>query len=83
MDWGDLMSLCCALEVTVEQREGSAVSFSYGDARLCLHTPHSKDMKPYAIREAREFIRKVERIQNEAINDMCRAATGRVFARHR
>lgn len=61
VDWNDAVSLCQAMDIEVEQRDGSCVMLRAESAKLCLHSPHpQKEMKPYAIRQLRSFISTVE-----------------------
>ena len=55
----DVEALLRALGCSVCEGEGSRVNFRLGEYRLDAHRPHpGKEIKPYQIRDVREFLEK-------------------------
>ena len=59
--WRQIESLFIALGCEVIEGSGSRVGFKKGDVRADFHRPHpGNEAKPYQVRAAREFLRKLE-----------------------
>ena len=58
--WSALVSLLLACGCDKQERAGSRVSFAHETTSLDLHKPHpQKELKPYQVRLAREFLEKI------------------------
>ena len=56
----DMESLLRAVGCVVEEKPGSAVGFTRDGCNVGFHRPHpGKEAKPYQIRDAREFLRRI------------------------
>lgn len=55
--WADIEALLVALGATVDNKNGSAVTFRLNGRRSDFHRPHPrKEAKPYQVRLAKEFL---------------------------
>ena len=61
LEWKRIESLLLAIGCELIEGQGSRVGFKLGDLRADFHRPHpGKEAKPYQVRTAREFLRKLE-----------------------
>jgi len=61
LEWKRVESLLLAAGCELIEGHGSRIAFKRGNLRADFHRPHPrKEPKPYQIRAAREFLRKLE-----------------------
>jgi len=61
LEWKRVESLLLAAGCELIEGHGSRIAFKRGNLRADFHRPHPrKEAKPYQIRAAREFLRKLE-----------------------
>ena len=61
IEWRRIESLLIALGCELIEGSGSRVAFKKGELRADFHRPHpGNEAKPYQVRAAREFLRKLE-----------------------
>ncbi len=61
LEWRRIESLLLAVGCELIEGQGSRIAFKSGDLRADFHRPHpGKEAKPYQVRAAREFRRKLE-----------------------
>ena len=58
--WDDLVSLLFALGCDMDKDGGSHCAFRRDGKKADFHRPHpGKDLKPYQVRDARDFLVKI------------------------
>ena len=61
LEWRRIESLLLAVGCELIEGKGSRIAFKHGDLRADFHRPHpGKEAKPYQVRAAREFLKKLE-----------------------
>ena len=61
LEWRRIEFLLLAAGCELIEGQGSRIAFKRGDLRADFHRPHSgKEAKPYQVRVAREFLKKLE-----------------------
>lgn len=61
LEWRHIESLLLAAGCELIEGQGSRIAFKRGDLRADFHRPHPrKEAKPYQVRAAREFLKKLE-----------------------
>jgi len=61
LEWRRIESLLLAVGCELIEGQGSRIAFKRGDLRADFHRPHpGKEAKPYQVRAAREFLKKLE-----------------------
>ena len=61
LEWRRIESLLLAVGCELIEGQGSRIAFKRGDLRADFHRPHpGKEAKPYQVRVAREFLKKLE-----------------------
>ena len=61
LEWRRIESLLLAVGCELIEGQGSRIAFKHGDLRADFHRPHpGKEAKPYQVRVAREFLKKLE-----------------------
>ena len=61
LEWRRIESLLLAVGCELIEGQGSRIAFKHGDLRADFHRPHpGKEAKPYQVRAAREFLKKLE-----------------------
>ena len=61
LEWRRIESLLLAVGCELIEGQGSRIAFKRGDLRADFHRPHpGKEAKPYQVRTAREFLKKLE-----------------------
>ena len=61
LEWRRIESLLLASGCELIEGQGSRIAFKRGDLRADFHRPHpGKEAKPYQVRAAREFLKKLE-----------------------
>jgi hypothetical protein len=61
LEWRRIESLFCAIGANMIEGSGSRVRFELEGVIATFHRPHpQKEAKPYQVRDAREFLEKIE-----------------------
>ena len=61
LEWRRIETLLLAVGCELIEGQGSRIAFKRGDLRADFHRPHpGKEAKPYQVRAAREFLKKLE-----------------------
>jgi hypothetical protein len=61
LEWRRIESLLLAVGCELIEGQVSRIAFKRGDLRADFHRPHpGKEAKPYQVRAAREFLKKLE-----------------------
>ncbi|MBL7203361.1 MAG: type II toxin-antitoxin system HicA family toxin [Desulfobacteraceae bacterium] len=61
LEWRRIEILLLAVGCELIEGQGSRIAFKRGDLRADFHRPHpGKEAKPYQVRAAREFLKKLE-----------------------
>ncbi len=61
LEWKRIESLLLAIGCELIEGQSSRIAFKLGELRADFHRPHpGKEAKPYQVRTAREFLRKLE-----------------------
>ena len=61
LEWRPIEILLLAVGCELIEGQGSRIAFKRGDLRADFHRPHpGKEAKPYQVRAAREFLKKLE-----------------------
>jgi len=61
LEWRRIEILLLAVGCELIEGQGSRIAFKRGDLRADFYRPHpGKEAKPYQVRAAREFLKKLE-----------------------
>jgi len=60
IEWRQIETLLVSLGCEAIEGSGSRIAFKYGTIRADFHRPHpGKEAKPYQVRAAREFLKRM------------------------